>query len=98
MDARALLRVAPSDYVAERTRLEKAAKAAGDKEGAAALKALTKPNLPMWAVLAAGADENAVRFLLATTQELAATQAGGGKKDAVAAAVQHRRAAVDAVV
>jgi hypothetical protein len=49
-------------------------------------------------VLAAGADENAVRFLLAATEEVAQTQAGGGKKDAIATAMQHRRTAVDGVV
>jgi hypothetical protein len=96
--ARALFTVAPSQYVAERTRLAGAAKAGGDKASAAALKLLARPNLSMWAVLAAGAEERAVRFLLAATDEVAQTQAGGGNSAAIASAMQHRRTAVDALV
>ena len=98
LDARALFAVAPAEYVAQRTQLAAAAKAAGDKAAAAAFKALVRPNLPMWAVLAAAADERAVRFLLATTDEVAQTQSGGGNSAAIAAAMQHRRTAIDALV
>lgn len=98
LDARALFSVAPAEYVGQRTELAVAAKAAGDKAAAAAFKALVRPNLSMWAVLAAGADERAVRFLLAATDEVARTQAGGGNSAAIASAMQHRRTAIDALV
>ncbi len=97
LDARSLFRVAPADYVSERTRLVKAAKADGNKTLAAAYQALNRPNLPMWAVLAA-ADDDAVHFLIAATAEVAATQAGGGNSSAIAPAMQHRRTAIDALV
>ncbi|MDP2290117.1 MAG: hypothetical protein Q8M22_02950 [Actinomycetota bacterium] len=97
LDARSLFRVAPADYVSERTRLVKAAKAEGNKAIAAAYQGLKRPNLPMWAVLAA-ADDDAVRFLLAATAEVAATQAGGGNSGAITTAMQHRRTAIDALV
>lgn len=98
LDARALFTVAPAEYVGQRTELAVAAKAAGNKAAAAAFKALVRPNLSMWAVLAAGADERAVRFLLTSTDEVAQTQSGGGNSAAIASAMQHRRTAIDALV
>lgn len=97
LDARSLFRVAPGDYVSERTRLVKAAKAAGNKADAAAYQALKRPNLPMWAVLAA-ADDDAVRFLVTATAEVAHTQAAGGNSGAIATAMRHRKTAIDALV
>lgn len=97
LDARSLFQVAPADYVTERTRLVKEAKADGNKADAAAYQALKRPNLAMWAVLAA-ADDDAVRFLVTATAEVAATQAAGGNSSAIAPAMQHRKTAIDALV
>ena len=55
-DARVLFRVAPDDYVTERTRLVKEARAAGDRALAKSYAALKRPNLSLWAVLAADDD------------------------------------------
>ncbi len=55
-DARALLQVAPDDYVAERSRLVKLARAEHDRAKVAFYQSLKRPNLSLWAVLAAGGD------------------------------------------
>ena len=97
-DARMLLRQPPDDYVAERARLVKQARADGDRAGAKFLQSLTRPNLALWAVLVAGADAEAVRALVTATSELAAVQGGGARADAVVPATQHRRKALEALV
>ena len=93
-----LLRQPPDDYVAERARLVKQARADGDRAGAKFLQSLTRPNLALWAVLVAGADAEAVRALVTATSELAAVQGGGARADAVVPATQHRRKALEALV
>jgi hypothetical protein len=97
-DARALLRVAPGDYVAERTRLAKEARAAGHRAVAGAYQALKRPNLSMWAVLAAADDADAVRAVVTATADLAKVQAGGSDAGAVSKASQHRRKALESLV
>jgi hypothetical protein len=57
--ARALLAAGPEGYTAARDAAVKARRAAGDREGAAALKALRRPALALWAVLAAAEHEGA---------------------------------------
>src|SRR4051812_7809563 len=53
-DARSLLDGGPQGYVERRDALAKALRTAGDRDAAAAVKALSKPTLAWWAVLAAG--------------------------------------------
>lgn len=91
---RALFAVSPNDYVAERTSLAKATRAAGDKAGAAAVQALKRPPNGLWAVLAAADDPDAVSTVFETTAALGASQARG---EGLAAATAARRAAVDAL-
>ena len=98
IDARALLKVAPDDYVTERTRLVKQARADGDRAVAAAYQALKRPNLSLWAALAAAADTAAVRSVIAATDELANVQAGGSNAGAVSKASQARRKALEPLV
>ena len=97
-NARRLLDVAPSSYVAERTRLVTEARAQGDKAGAKELAALAKPPLPLWAVLVAGRDELAVRRLYGATAELAKVQAGGAARPALSEATDARRRELEALV
>jgi hypothetical protein len=95
--ARALLAVAPVDYIAERTRLAKLAKANGDKAGAAFIQALKRPTVALWAVLAAADDADLVHDVLGATHDVAEVQASGHDSAGLAAASQVRRAAVDAL-
>lgn len=88
--------MAPGQYVDERTRLVREAKAAGDKDLAKELHALKKPTLAMWAVVAAGDDARLIDDLFDATAALADAQAGGDR-DATVAATRDRRAAVEAV-
>jgi hypothetical protein len=97
-NARRLLEVAPAEYVTERTRLVKQARGQGDKVGAKELAALVRPNLALWAVLAAGRDELAVRRLHRTTSELARVQASGAGHAALSAATDARRRELDGLV
>ncbi len=94
---RSLFDVGPADYVAERDRLTKQARADGDKAGAAAIKALKRPSLSMWAVLAAGRDDRAVHELVDATEQLAGVQGGGGDRGAIQAATRRRRDLVEAL-
>jgi hypothetical protein len=96
--ARALFAVAPSDYVDERTKLAKQAKANGDKAGAAFIVALKRPAVALWAVLAAADDDELVHDAVAATTEVAEVQASGHDSAALATASQRRRASVDALV
>lgn len=94
-DARSLFDVGPADYVAERDRMVKELRADGDKAGAAAIKQLKRPSLSMWAVLAAGGDDRAVRELVDATQQLATVQGGGGDRASIQDATRRRRDLVD---
>jgi hypothetical protein len=97
-DARALLRVPPDEYVAERTRLVKQAKADKDRPLADFYQSLKRPPLSLWAVLAAGDDADAVNDVVSITSKLGETQAGAGTAGAVAAATKDRRKAIEALV
>jgi hypothetical protein len=98
VDARVLLRLPPDDYVSERTRLVKLARADGDRARATFLQSLKRPNLALWAVLAAADDGEAVRALMAATTELAEVQAGGARATALSTATRYRRVALEALV
>jgi hypothetical protein len=97
-DARLLLRVGPDGYIAERTRLVKQARAAGDRALANAYQSFKHPSRSLWAVLAGGDDVDAVHGIVNATSELATIQAGGSDAKATAAATQVRRKALEAVV
>ena len=98
-DSRALLQVAPGDYVAERTRLAKAARALGDKARAVSIQALKRPTLGWWAVIAAAADDpQSVRDLFEATSNLAVLQSTAAASSEIAAATLHRKRSVDAIV
>ncbi len=97
-DARVLLRQPPDDYVGERTRLVKLARADGDRSRATFLQSLKRPNLALWAVLAAGDDGEAVRALMAATTELAEVQASGARATALSTATRYRRVTLEALV
>lgn len=96
-DARVLFDVAPDQYVAERTRLVKQAKAARDKDAAAFYQGLKRPSLSLWAVLVAAGDADAVRSVVAATTELGAVQAAGGAPAALSKATKQRRAQLEAM-
>jgi hypothetical protein len=96
--ARALFAVAPADYVAERARLAKQAKADGDKTRAAFVLALKRPTVALWAVLAAADDDELVHDVVAATDDVADVQASGHDSAALATASQRRRTEVDALV
>lgn len=97
-DARVLLQVSPDDYVAERTRLVKLARADGDRALAGFLQSLKHPGRSLWAVLAAGEDATAVRSIVTATTELAKIQAGGSDSRVLSSATQQRRKALEGVV
>lgn len=97
-DARVLLRQPPDDYVGERTRLVKLARAEGDRPRATFLQSLKRPNLALWAVLAAGDDGEAVRALMTATTELAEVQAGGARATALSTSTRYRRITLEALV
>lgn len=97
-DARVLLRLAPDDYVAERARLVKQARADGDRARAGFYQSLKRPTLSVWAVLAAGDDAEAVRGLVTATTALAQIQADGNVSGGLAGATQRRRTTLEALV
>jgi hypothetical protein len=95
--ARPLLDAGPAGFTTARDAASRALRAAGDRAGAAAVKALRKPAVALWAVLAAGADEAAARDVVAATEELATVQAAASDRARLAEATARRRAAVDRV-
>lgn len=102
VDPRALLAAGPDGYTAARDAEVKRRRGDGDKAGAAALKALGRPGLALWAVLAAadGAGAALATAAVDATAALAAAQraaARDGDAGAVAVAAAERRRAVDAV-
>jgi hypothetical protein len=96
-DAHVLLQVAPEQYVTERTRLVKQARAGGDKATAAAYQALKRPSVALWAALAAG-EGDAVHQIMKVTTDLGEVQAGGSDPGSLAAATQRRRKVLDTFV
>jgi hypothetical protein len=97
MRPRDLLSDGPDGYVAARTAAAKAARAAGDRDLAAELKALGKPTAALWAVLAAADDEQLVRDTVTATSELAGVQAAGDRA-AIVAATRRRKELVERVI
>ncbi len=97
-DARLLLRQSPDDYVAERTRLVKQARADGQRDTANFYQSLKRPTLSTWAVLAAADDADAVNDVIAATNDLAKVQAGGSNAAALTSATKKRRSALEALV
>ena len=97
-DARALLDVAPDQYVTERARLAKQARADGDREAATFYQSLKHPGVVLWGVLAAGSDPEAVKAVMAATAELGGVQAGGSDARSLSAATQQRRKVLEAIV
>ncbi|HEY4608878.1 MAG TPA: hypothetical protein VIH06_06730 [Ilumatobacteraceae bacterium] len=97
-DARALLRVPPGEYVAERTRLVKQARADKDRALAEFYQSLKRPSLSQWAVLAAGDDAEAVKQAVSITSKVGETQSSAGTAGAVSAATKDRRKAIERLV
>jgi len=97
VDARVLLEVAPDQYVTERTRLVKQARADKDKERATFLQSLKRPSVALWAALVAG-DAEVVHKILAATAELGKVQAGGSNAAALTAATKQRRATLESFI
>lgn len=97
MDADRLYRLEPTAFTAARDELARAARAAGDKEGAAALRALRRPSVAAWLVNRL-ADEQGdlLDQLLALGPELAKAQSGGDAA-ALRALGAQRRELVEAV-
>lgn len=96
-DARVLLEVAPDQYVAERTRVVKLARADKDKERAAFFQSLKRPSVALWAALVS-ADSDVVHGILDVTSELGKVQAGGSKPADLAAATKRRRTTLEGFV
>jgi hypothetical protein len=97
-DARALLDVAPDQYVTERARLAKQARADGDRKAATFYQSLKHPGVVLWAVLAAGSDPKAVNAVMTATEELGRVQAGGSDARSLSAATQQRRKVLETIV
>ena len=97
-DARLLLDVAPDQYVTERTRLLKEARASHDKESAKFYQSLKRPGVALWAVLAAGRDADDVHAVMASTTELGGVQAGGSNPASLSEATSRRRTVLEAFV
>jgi hypothetical protein len=93
-DARVLLEVAPDQYVTERTRLVKQARADKDKERVNFYQSLKRPSVALWAVLAAG-DADVVHKILAVTTELGEIQAGGSNPASLSTATKARRTTIE---
>lgn len=98
VDAEELYRLPPEDFTAARDSAAKQARADGDRETAAALKALRRPTVAAWLLnTLAHEDAELVEQLLQLGPELAQAQAG---RDAAAlrALGEQRRQLVGAVV
>jgi hypothetical protein len=96
-DARSLLTVAPDQFVTERTRLVKEARAAGDKARASFYQSLKRPSVALWAALAAG-DADAIKKVLDVTTELGEIQSGGTDPGSLSTATQRRRKVLESLV
>jgi hypothetical protein len=94
-DARVLLEVAPDQYVAERTRVVKQARADKDKERAGFYQSLKRPSVALWAALVA-ADAEVVHKILTVTAELGAVQASGATPADLSSATKRRRTTLEA--
>jgi hypothetical protein len=100
VDARQLLDAGPDGYVAARDADVRRRRAEHDRDGAGVVKALGKPSLALWAVLAAAHDAQLARQAVTTTGALADTQGAavrGKGAEQIAAAAAARRRALDAM-
>ncbi len=97
LDARALLEVAPDQYVTERTRMVKQARADKDKARVAFYQGLKRPSVALWAALVAG-DADVVHKILAVTAELGEVQAGRSSPADLTAATKRRRTVLESFV
>ena len=97
LDARVLLEVAPDQYVTERTRIVKQAKADKDKDRATFFQSLKRPSVALWAALVA-ADADVVEKILTVTTELGDAQAGGSNPAAMATATKLRRTTLEGFI
>jgi hypothetical protein len=100
--AEPLYLVPPAGFVAARNALVSELKKAGKKAEAAAVKALTKPSLPAFALnQVARQHPEAIAAVLASTDEIARAQSGGVGNEiarkAYQAALAHQREALDRV-
>jgi hypothetical protein len=97
--ADALYGAPPEEFVARRAALAKELRAAGDREGAEAVKKLRKPSVSAAAVnrLARAASDD-VEALLAAGEALRQAQLGGGDREAIRAAARDEREAVETLV
>ncbi|MEY2420549.1 MAG: hypothetical protein QOI95_616 [Acidimicrobiaceae bacterium] len=98
-----LYAVDPTEFVAARDELARQLKSAGRREEAAAVKALRRPPVPVWALNSVARDRgDAVDALLTATFEAQAAQdallAGDGDRDALRVALARRRAALQDIV
>jgi hypothetical protein len=99
-----LFTVDPSEFVARRDALAKQLRGAGEKDAAAAVKALRRPSVSVWALnSAARSDPHVVRTFVDTVAEARTAQAdalrGGGRdalRDAIARQRDSQRAVLDA--
>jgi hypothetical protein len=96
-DARALLEVAPDQYVTERTRVVKQARADKDKARVAFYQGLKRPSVALWAALVAG-DAEMVHKILAVTAELGEVQAGRSNAADLTAATKRRRTVLESFI
>src|SRR4051794_419534 len=91
----------PTEFVAARDQLVRERKAAGDKAGAAAVKALKRPTVPLWALnQVARQDPDTVDALVGAAADARAAQGAvldGGKPDELRDALTRRREALAAV-
>jgi hypothetical protein len=92
-----LLNVAPDQFVTERTRLVKEARAVGDKARATFYQSLKRPSVALWAALAAG-DADAIKKILDVTTELGQIQSGGADPGSLSTATQRRRKLLESLV
>ena len=91
------LEVAPDQYVTERTRMVKQARADKDKARVAFYQGLKRPSVVPWAALVAG-DADVVHKILAVTAELGEVQAGRSSPADLTAATKRRRTVLESFV
>lgn len=82
-----LYALAPADFTSSRNEIEKGLRKEGDREAAAAVKALRKPTVPAWALnqVARGSAKEVKRLVAAGAKLRDAQEKllGGGKRDAL---------------
>lgn len=94
-EAEKLLAVNPTDFVAERNRLARELREAGRSEEAAAVSALKKPSVVIFAVNRAARDRPQAARAAAEAAERVETAQSGGKPEAFRAAAKDLDASLD---